>query len=318
MSVLLEKIRKLKSDAARTLELAELRSDSDIVSLTQEELRDLFPGPKNFKLRKAIREIIHNQKPINVLLEDLRAFIPDEAFRDALTENGSLYHYLVILKGLKDQINNVQAFIDAHIDVLEQCKDSPKQTSDRGTIYSGTNAAVGHHNYQAAASPSRSQALVPAGNSRFAQKGPVTVKYRSVISGKTFGAHDALLHRVQEPGGLKLVEGNLFSEPHITFVFCPISSRHNTDVDAAMKMTSADKPIILVIMHHTYDPNFMTPRKTDTQNILLEVNVLYHDSAHGLLNCPKNDQAVAQIRETLMQCNSGDGSSKSWWTGWLN
>lgn len=39
----------------------DLRTDSSIQSLTKEDLRDLFPGPEKFRLRKAIFEMIQEQ-----------------------------------------------------------------------------------------------------------------------------------------------------------------------------------------------------------------------------------------------------------------
>ncbi|KAK5880076.1 hypothetical protein CesoFtcFv8_023140 [Champsocephalus esox] len=63
--VLLKEIENRDSDAADVLRKADLRIDSDIRSLTREDLLELFPGPKKFKLRRWIFEMI--QKPVKQL-----------------------------------------------------------------------------------------------------------------------------------------------------------------------------------------------------------------------------------------------------------
>lgn len=43
---------------------ADFRTDSDIQSLTREELHELFPEPQKLKLRRNLFEIIHKQVTI--------------------------------------------------------------------------------------------------------------------------------------------------------------------------------------------------------------------------------------------------------------
>ncbi|XP_034060270.1 uncharacterized protein LOC117538556 isoform X2 [Gymnodraco acuticeps] len=66
-SDLLKEIGNRDSDAADVLREADLCIDSDIRSLTREDLLELFPGPKKFKLRREIFEMIHKQKPVKQL-----------------------------------------------------------------------------------------------------------------------------------------------------------------------------------------------------------------------------------------------------------
>lgn len=60
------------------------------------------------------------------------------------------------------------------------------------------------------------------------------MKYRKVISGKTFDADVQLMHKVmgQVQGRVHFIESN--EDAQTTIVFCPISSRVGSDVDAAM------------------------------------------------------------------------------------
>ena len=76
---------------------------------------------------------------------------------------------------------------------------------------------------------------------------------------------------------------------------------------------SGDKPVILVLMHHTRDVDFSTDVKkwSETyQNVVLDVHVLFHETQPGLLKCPRNDEAVHQIQTVLK------AHSRSWF-GWL-
>lgn len=133
MSVLLKEIRHINSKAASVLEKADFCTDSAIQSLTREDLNELFPGVSQLKLRKTIFDTIHKQKPIEVLMKELKGFIPHESLSNALTENGILVDYLHILKDMKTQMNHVQTFLDAHIRLLEDIrKPKTEQEPNKG------------------------------------------------------------------------------------------------------------------------------------------------------------------------------------------
>ncbi|KAL3052692.1 hypothetical protein OYC64_005262 [Pagothenia borchgrevinki] len=138
---LLEEIRNRDRDAAVVLREADLCSDSDIRSLTREELLELFPGTKNFKLRRRIFEMIQNQKPVKQppptrvnngipsrgeimtdLLNKIKGVHPDVAkvLQAALTGNGVLVDYLCIMKDMQTHVKHIQSFQEAHIRFLEE------------------------------------------------------------------------------------------------------------------------------------------------------------------------------------------------------
>ncbi|XP_028253141.1 uncharacterized protein LOC114428701 isoform X2 [Parambassis ranga] len=138
MSILKE-IQSYSKEAANVLYWAGLQSDSDLRSLTREDLNELLPGPKMFKHRRMIFATInsHNTqkvvKQVNKLLKELQGFIPHDSLRAALTDNGVLVDYLHVLKDMKKQMNDVQTFLDAHISLLEDIrKPQPEPQPDRG------------------------------------------------------------------------------------------------------------------------------------------------------------------------------------------
>ncbi|XP_025754709.1 uncharacterized protein LOC102078051 isoform X30 [Oreochromis niloticus] len=142
MDGLLKEIRCKDEAAASVLEQAGLRADSDLQLLTLHNLGLLFPGVENVKLRRKIFYIIHKQKPIDVLIEEFKDFIPHESLRAALTENGVLVDYLKMLKEMKTQMNN--DFLDRHISLLEDFRKSqPSQDQDKGSFSSSDNSQTG-------------------------------------------------------------------------------------------------------------------------------------------------------------------------------
>ncbi|XP_061579062.1 uncharacterized protein LOC133445713 [Cololabis saira] len=130
------------------------------------------------------------------------------------------------------------------------------------------------------------------------------VTVHKVTTGETFGADEELLKQVK--AGLRL-EFTSPQDSDVIIVFCPISSRLGSDVEAArrqMPESSGDKKIILVLMHHTRDVNYSvsgTGGSDGFQNVVLYVDVLFHESQPGLLTCEKNRVAVRQIQTTLAQ-----------------
>ncbi|XP_037606768.1 uncharacterized protein si:ch211-245h14.1 isoform X12 [Sebastes umbrosus] len=365
---------------------AELHTDLDIQSLTREELNELFPGNKKFQLRRTIFKIIHKQKPVDQVLKELKEFIPSDSFRDALTNNGVLVDYLPILK---TQMNHVQSFLDAHICLLEGIStNQPDQQSDTcgpdpvshngqpdglqqgapdslpGPGTSDASGEMGHYTGPTGGYPQGPQSTSPSatdgpreshngqsdGIAQGArgtgtldastemedlagqtggypqglqststsatdelmepeagpQRATAKLKYRMVVSGKTFDAHLNLMQRVKDQVQNQLQLDGSSQDHEITFVFCPICSRVASDVEAAMtdvKVSSDDKPVILVLMHHTREVKYTSSLKTwhDNNNVVLFINVFYHETIKGLLNCEENNAAVSKIQNELVE-----------------
>ncbi|XP_029281807.1 uncharacterized protein LOC115003995 isoform X2 [Cottoperca gobio] len=349
MSSLLKEIDHIDTAAARVFEGAGLHTDSDIRSVTREELHELFPESKNIKRRRTIFDLIHKQKPVEQLLREVREFIPDDNFKAALTDNGVLVNYLSILKDMKTQMNNIQSFLDAHINVLEEFRwNQPNQESalcismkphdDGQNSYTSTSSTSGQmevynphqaqdsiigqpgRHQQGAQTPLKEPKSCPPSHlttqssfcgrrsdidvefvhfESFTHLSPhdATVMYRMVVSGQTFGAHQQLMDKFKNQDQFILTEDT--NNYEITFVFCPISSRIQSDVDAAMSNVKDDKPVILVLMHHTREAKIMTYMKTYDAKVQLHVNVFYHETKRGLIPCYENRAAVTDIQRVL-------------------
>ncbi|XP_008401791.1 uncharacterized protein LOC103461251 [Poecilia reticulata] len=94
-------------------------------------------------------------------------------------------------------------------------------------------------------------------------------------------------------------------ESSVIIVFCPITSRVGSDVESAMtnpQVSSLNKPVILVLMHHTRDPDYSTAGTKWSEvydNVKLEVHILFHETKPGLLTCQQNSQAIEAIDQKL-------------------
>ncbi|XP_018551696.1 uncharacterized protein si:ch211-245h14.1 isoform X1 [Lates calcarifer] len=344
MSVLMREIRRFSTEAVHVLQHEGLTTDSDIRSLTREDLRELFPG-KPFKFRREIYTIIHKQRPINDLLEGLKGFLTQECLSAALADNGVLVEYFHVLKSVKNQLDDVQTFLDAHIDLLENIskknqanpepnKDSLSGQSELYTNQAGDNQQGAHDNTNASVQnvPDSDQNngrkqkslrnYIPVLSTQNLQE----VKYKMVITGKTFGAHEQLMVQVKSHFRDRAQLTQSSEDHHIVIVFCPITSRVGTDVEAAMadeSVSTTEKPVILVLMHHSHEARHTTSMRTWTSkdNVVLHVNVFYHETRSGLLNCNQNIEAVVKIREAFVThcslrskdtsagCNTSAGSS---------
>lgn len=326
MSVLLKEIQSVSKEAASLLQQSGFDCDSEIQTLTRGDLQELFPGPNNLKLRRSIFEIIQKQVPINVLLKNLKDFIPQESFRAALTNNGVLVDYLHVLKDMKTQLNSVQTFLDAHIRLLEEMSDQQPQPQEQNEESSPASLPPVEGPMPNSAPPT-AQECYPA----------ASVPFLVVTYGHTFNAHMQLLDnlRAKEKDRLQLIETS--QDYQIIIVFCVISSRIDADVDATMVHVPVDKPVILVLMHYTQAATTKTESTWPKYpNIELQVNVFFHEKMRGLLRCTQNDEAASKIGRKLLQystwlsrassrnsldvhshssafVNFRTGSQKTWW-----
>ncbi|XP_032423247.1 uncharacterized protein LOC116722927 [Xiphophorus hellerii] len=126
------------------------------------------------------------------------------------------------------------------------------------------------------------------------------VKVHTITTGETFGADKELLNKVKRRVQLTVTH---WMESRFIIVFCPITSRVGSDVEAAMtKVPEGDQNVILVLMHHTRDADYSTAGikwSECTENVVLDVHVFFHESVPGLLSCAQNHKAVLEIRHFL-------------------
>ncbi|XP_048841292.1 uncharacterized protein LOC125714596 [Brienomyrus brachyistius] len=124
-----------------------------------------------------------------------------------------------------------------------------------------------------------------------------SVKAHKLVAGETFNTHETFIQKLNLQIQLCSAENS-----DVILVFCPVASRIGTDMEAAMARVTANKPVILVFMHHCHNPSHMTnitvqPRRS---NIVEVVHCAFHQYK-GLLECQENEQAVAEVYLTLLR-----------------
>ncbi|XP_076145821.1 tenascin-N-like [Alosa pseudoharengus] len=139
----------------------------------------------------------------------------------------------------------------------------------------------------------------PEGKKIHTEIAPIT--FYTIVIGNTQNHHKVLK-------GMLINKG--FTEVHnvkncdVILAFCVIVSRVGTDMEAALKEIPDFKPAVLVVMHHTFDSNHVTPdtsRFVRGRNIMV-VDILFHEDK-GILRCPRNTQAENKMLEMVCACS---------------
>ncbi|XP_027140470.1 uncharacterized protein LOC104937737 isoform X9 [Larimichthys crocea] len=119
------------------------------------------------------------------------------------------------------------------------------------------------------------------------------------LAGKTNNAHQDF---VKEFKRINHTEVDSPESSDYILVFCPVVSRVGTDIGEALESTEKNnpggKPIILVVMHHTFDPDRViaeSRRLVNNQNVKLTVDCLIYEGE--LLKCDRNDTAWSEVQK---------------------
>ncbi|KAG7460925.1 hypothetical protein MATL_G00204120 [Megalops atlanticus] len=124
------------------------------------------------------------------------------------------------------------------------------------------------------------------------------MKVYTILTGSTLNSH--ITFKEQLAAKASLTEAENEEECDFILAFCPISSRAGSDIDAALQKIPDDKPAILVVMHHTYDPESIVPESNRnlTRSDIVTVDCLFHETK-GLLICQRNNTAIDIVLKEL-------------------
>ncbi|XP_064847143.1 uncharacterized protein LOC135557621 isoform X3 [Oncorhynchus masou masou] len=144
-----EQIRGLSPVAASALARAGIKEDIDIQELTRDDLNELLPGLEHFKLRKKISELLTQSKqdtakPIDLILNEFREFLPAVVMKNALVPGGVLHGYVPILNDLKKQLAKALHFIQEHVELLESYNKEPMEAEGNAVSPSADSATAGN------------------------------------------------------------------------------------------------------------------------------------------------------------------------------
>ncbi|XP_043075724.1 uncharacterized protein si:ch211-245h14.1 isoform X2 [Puntigrus tetrazona] len=258
--------------------------DAQILTLTREDLNELFPGIKNFQLRRTVMTLItgtmkdslkHGPETLAGAMKHLMHKNDDAAVQEVLKES------LRAFKQMEDQLKAAQASLKPYIEVLTSLSEAPARPEDLSNKRTFPNSFPADTN----STTVQTRRFEPL------------VRVHPFVCGRTLGTDKQILSLLR---GVK--ETNLL-DCQLILAFNPVTSRAGTDTEEALKKIPADKPAVLVTMHHTFNPAYTCPSvNTSSQlNNVEHVNVLFHDSHHGLLRCPTNEHAIAKLQSVLNQ-----------------
>ncbi|CAG01792.1 unnamed protein product [Tetraodon nigroviridis] len=129
----------------------------------------------------------------------------------------------------------------------------------------------------------------------------ITVKYNMIVSGQTFNTHHQLIEEVKKAGQTRGYRFSESSEGHqVTLLFRSITSRMESDAEAAIRKITDGKPVILVLMHHGLEPTFQRSLK-ENPKVVLHVHAFFHEIKSGLLTCNENSASISAIRNKLLE-----------------
>ncbi|XP_029108917.1 uncharacterized protein LOC108925171 isoform X3 [Scleropages formosus] len=126
---------------------------------------------------------------------------------------------------------------------------------------------------------------------------PAPVKVHIAVSGPALNSHQTFMKKLD----MSLEECSL-ENCSVILIFCPVVTRMGTDMDAGVKNVPDDKPVILVIMHHSYNPDYTDdiPITAPRSNVVKVVQCVFHETV-GLLECELNERTVRAVRAELQQ-----------------
>ncbi|KAM9494106.1 uncharacterized protein Hap1MRO34_004113 [Clarias gariepinus] len=119
-----------------------------------------------------------------------------------------------------------------------------------------------------------------------------------LVLGNTMNSHRLFMDRLKTK--VKLREVSSVNECDYIIAFVPIVSRAGTDIQAAVEKIPTCKPVVLVVLHHTFDACSTPPdsRLCINRDRMFAVDCLFYED-QGLLKCQRNDKALTEMKEHL-------------------
>ncbi|KAL7837880.1 hypothetical protein AOLI_G00262840 [Acnodon oligacanthus] len=128
------------------------------------------------------------------------------------------------------------------------------------------------------------------------------LKYLHCVYGNTLNADEEYLRKLKERVP-SLKEVSNVEESDVILGFCAIASQAGTDIEAALgklQRLSDSKPAVLVVLHHTFDPDCIVPDSSCSvfREETLTVDCLF-DEDRGLLRSWRNQEALDKVTKWI-------------------
>ncbi|XP_047007601.1 uncharacterized protein LOC108259355 [Ictalurus punctatus] len=127
-----------------------------------------------------------------------------------------------------------------------------------------------------------------------------TLLFFPMVLGNTINIHVEILSRLRQR--LQLREAYAENHGDVIIAFVPVVSRAGTDIEAALqRIPRTGQPVVLMVLHFTFDENYMAPNSTwnlDRDDVFAVDLLCYEDI--GLLRSQRNDEALKAVTDHLI------------------
>ncbi|KAL6461355.1 hypothetical protein MHYP_G00294990 [Metynnis hypsauchen] len=119
-----------------------------------------------------------------------------------------------------------------------------------------------------------------------------------MVFGRTLNSHRTFLDHLMVSSSF--CEVTSVDDSDVIIAFVSIASRAGTDIQAALHGIPETRPVVLVVLHHTCDPNVVTPdsRLSVKRGGVFTVDCVFNED-RGLLRCLRNDEALKAVKQHL-------------------
>ncbi|XP_072527526.1 uncharacterized protein [Salminus brasiliensis] len=126
------------------------------------------------------------------------------------------------------------------------------------------------------------------------------IQFYVMVFGNTLNSHTTFVNKLTHSWNFR--EVNSMDESDVIVAFVAIASRAGTDIEAALHKIPASRPVVLVVLHHTTDPNVLAPdsRLCVNRGNVFTVDCLFNED-RGLLTCQQNDKALEVVKKHLIE-----------------
>ncbi|KAK2819941.1 hypothetical protein Q7C36_021587 [Tachysurus vachellii] len=142
---------------------------------------------------------------------------------------------------------------------------------------------------------------------KMTQDFPPIIKFFVMVLGNTLNTHRTFLDRLKISP--RLQEVFLPEDSDVIFAFVPVVSRAGTDIVTAVEKIPQTKPVVLVVLHHTFNHDYVAPdsRTHVNKNRVFAVDCLIYEE-QGLLNCMRNEDAIRAVKKHLNTDNNTENN----------
>ncbi|XP_046695226.1 uncharacterized protein LOC124379143 isoform X1 [Silurus meridionalis] len=271
-----------------------LAATSECESVNSTEIKRSSDEPTTSETKPAVLVVLHHTfDPVSVVPDSSRAVTRENVLPvDCLS-----YEDLGLLQCTKNDVAYNKVKFWSEKQVMKRIQIAETEGDESWEDVSATEVSENHSKNSSddeQMDESRTQELKSSDNITSVGK-----RFSVLLTGNTQNAHKTFVDHLR--GEISdLQEVDRVDQSDFILVFCPVVSRAGTDIEAAerkLQRISETKPAVLVVLHHTFDPESVVPdsSRAVTRENVLTVDCLFYEDL-GLLQCTKNNVTYNRVK----------------------